>query len=525
MDILSPPSRFSPLDAIALLLLGLAGTLSRLPFLSPLIDSHDAANYALGLSSYDVGLHQPQPPGYPLYIFLGKAALFVAGDARLALVGLSGVMSGLAACMAYLTGRALWGRSAGAAAAMLLFTSPFIWAQGTAPSPYTADLFFSLLAGWACVRAAASRGEHLGAALLAGVTLGAAVLLRQQNAALLAGLLLHAVWGKPPRFWLAALGAAGLLTTVALLLPPLLSTGGLGTYMEALTRMSPSPGGSLGPGGVLRASRLDRLLALVYGYLGGTVGLAGIPLALAGAAVALTRGIKKHDTSSLRLLLLWALPAWIFFLLIKQGNQATVLVITPPIFLLMGLAAAWCWQRGGTLKWLGPALVLGLALHQTLIFTTGRPLPLAGPHLQYRAEALTRERHDLTLRLDRLRQLPPGDTIVIARSARLLAYHLPEWEIFTPPRSDPAQAGKIREVVRRHRSQTTVMVDVGSAEVVHPGTKYLVLVDVPFKPSGETPSSVQKVGLSEPLMKVVRLAPGTRVTIHAGGMDLEGSLR
>ena len=514
------PNTWRPSDTAALLLFTLAGFLSRLPFLSPLIDSHDAANYAFALSHYDVGLHHPQPPGYPLYILLGKVALLVtAGDPRLALVGLSALMSGLAAGAAYLTGRIVGGRVTGLTAALLLTTSPLVWAQGTAPLPYAADLFFALLAGWACHRAALAHRSDVRAVLLAGGAIGVAALLRQQNAVILGPMLLHALWAKPLRCWVAGLAAAGLLTGLALLLPPLLSSGGLPGYAEALARMTPASGGSLGPAGQLRASRLDRLLSLLSGYAGGTVGWAGLPLALMGAALVLRR-LTARDRAA-PLLALWALPAWVFFLLVKQGNQATVLLITPPIFLAMGLAAAWIWQRGNPARWLAPVLVLGLALHQLLVFCTDLPLPLAGPHQRHRALALDLERRDLALRLQRLRRTSPGDTTVIARAARVLSYHLPQWEVYSPPKFDPARPRRISEVVRHHRGRSTVMEGVGSPEVIHPGTRHLVLFDVPFRPTRGAPAALELVGLREPRMKVARLARGARVTVHAKGMDLE----
>lgn len=49
----------------------------RLPFLPATPDDLDAANFVLGLRDFDVARHQPHPPGYPLYIALGKAVRFV----------------------------------------------------------------------------------------------------------------------------------------------------------------------------------------------------------------------------------------------------------------------------------------------------------------------------------------------------------------------------------------------------------------------------------------------------------------
>ena len=57
--------------ALALAVLFLAG---HLPFLSPGLEDIDSLNFALGLRDFDPTRHQPHPPGYPLFIALGKLA-------------------------------------------------------------------------------------------------------------------------------------------------------------------------------------------------------------------------------------------------------------------------------------------------------------------------------------------------------------------------------------------------------------------------------------------------------------------
>ena len=182
----TPPWR--PLESLTLALLGLGTMLSRLPYLTPRINSHDAVNYALALGRYDVGLHQPHPPGYPLYVLMGRALLPLADDPAAALTWLSALTSGLAVCAVYLCGRRMWDRAAGLTAALGLATSPMFWSLGGEPLPYCADLFFSILAGWACYRAMGGKGRS--AVLAAGAAVGLAAALRQQNAAILSGLLL-----------------------------------------------------------------------------------------------------------------------------------------------------------------------------------------------------------------------------------------------------------------------------------------------------------------------------------------------
>ena len=63
------PSTFTPILVIAAIYLA-----AHLAFLAPALEDIDSINFALGLRHFDVADHQPHPPGYPVYIALGKMA-------------------------------------------------------------------------------------------------------------------------------------------------------------------------------------------------------------------------------------------------------------------------------------------------------------------------------------------------------------------------------------------------------------------------------------------------------------------
>src|SRR5258705_3162574 len=50
-----------------------------LPFLAPSLEDIDSINFALGLRAFNPALHQPHPPGYPVYMALGHASLAIVG--------------------------------------------------------------------------------------------------------------------------------------------------------------------------------------------------------------------------------------------------------------------------------------------------------------------------------------------------------------------------------------------------------------------------------------------------------------
>ena len=54
------------------LIIGALIIVSSLFFLSTYLYNWDTGQFALGLEHFDVKMHQPHPPGYPIFIFLGK---------------------------------------------------------------------------------------------------------------------------------------------------------------------------------------------------------------------------------------------------------------------------------------------------------------------------------------------------------------------------------------------------------------------------------------------------------------------
>ena len=48
---------------------------AHLPLLAPSLEDIDSINFALGLRHFDPALHQPHPPGYPVYMLLGHISL------------------------------------------------------------------------------------------------------------------------------------------------------------------------------------------------------------------------------------------------------------------------------------------------------------------------------------------------------------------------------------------------------------------------------------------------------------------
>lgn len=50
---------------------------AHVPFLAPSLEDIDSINFALGLREFNPALHQPHPPGYPVYMVMGHVSLAI----------------------------------------------------------------------------------------------------------------------------------------------------------------------------------------------------------------------------------------------------------------------------------------------------------------------------------------------------------------------------------------------------------------------------------------------------------------
>jgi len=103
---------------------------TRLPLAPRHLYYFDSANFALALEKFDPALHQPQPPGYPLFVALTRLIhFFVPRPEQVFLI--AGLMAAFAATALILVlAKEMFGRTAGILAATLLASNPAFWFGG-----------------------------------------------------------------------------------------------------------------------------------------------------------------------------------------------------------------------------------------------------------------------------------------------------------------------------------------------------------------------------------------------------------
>jgi hypothetical protein len=247
--------------------LALIFALAHVPFLATSLEDIDSVNFALGVRDFDVATHRPHPPGYPVYIFLGKIATAITGvvvhaapsvvEAKaLAIVSLLAGLFAIAclyAVFASLNGsswRALDITALSATA--ITATCPLFWYLAARPMSDLPGLALALVAQ-ACLLVAWLRqtpgpdgDTRLSPELTAAS--GRMIVLGAFLAALSIGLRSQTVWFTVPLLMLVLVdrigrGVAGALlgSTVTFIagglawgIPLLIASGGLTAYLAAL---------------------------------------------------------------------------------------------------------------------------------------------------------------------------------------------------------------------------------------------------------------------------------------------------
>src|SRR2546426_112244 len=317
-------SRLDFLCAAALSLLTIA---SRLPYRARLLYNWDAVQFALALREYDVLKHQPPPPGYILYVVLGRIVNTWLDDPTAAYVALAVAFSGLTTFVVYYLARAVYDRTTALAAASLLAVSPLFWFYGSVGLTYAGEaLFASTVAYFAFRTLNGSRSD----AYLAAWYLGIAGGMRQSLLILLLPLWCGCVAFGVRRLRVVAVGLALLCASILTWFLPMISlTGGLGRYVAASVELADSVvkptsivGGPLEI--TLRMSRY--LLESVLVALG--------PLAAAGFFTVWY--VRRHGRSTREWFLLgWTIPSVVVCTLVHFGQAGYILTFLPALVIFL----------------------------------------------------------------------------------------------------------------------------------------------------------------------------------------------
>lgn len=346
------------------LLLAAAIVITRYPFRSHLLYDLDSVNFALGMKHFDPMVHQPHPPGYFLYVLLGRAVNALVHDPNLALVLISIAASCGTVILIYRIGLEWFGRDAALFAGLLFLFSPLAWFHGEVALTYSVEAFFSALLGYLCWRIL--QGEsHL--AVWAAITLGACVGFRPSSSLFLTPLFLFSIRRLRLKTMVLPLGALA-ATIAAWFFPMIAASGGFGAYFGALTFLwdtvpakhtlfDSSPVYS-----IARAATIAEIIVLMFGAMLLT------PLIAMGRTQALPEDPLRRAKALFTLV--WVVPALLFFtfIFLKFVNSGYLLLLAPAGCLWLGFLIASSFRSAGVPGWQKAMALTAAAALNTLIF-------------------------------------------------------------------------------------------------------------------------------------------------------------
>lgn len=298
----------------------MVAVLVRIPFRASYLVNWDSVNFALGIETFDLASHQPHPPGYLGYVFLGRFIDWFVGDPVVALTGVSVVAGAAATTGVYLLATRFVAERAALIAAGLFGTSPLVWYYSEVPLTYIVEVALALPLILLALDARERRHSwslYSAAALLA--VMGA---VRQTSLVLFLPLLVYAAMALPWKMRLRGAAILGTLVTVWLV-PLVIMSGGPLNYLQLSSQLAGLTGGAtwLGAGAGVLQNFIVVTLAIVLGM---HVALLAIPL----------ETLSKDSSPAIasdhrRFMMIWGLPALFTYLFIHSGQLGYVLVLLP----------------------------------------------------------------------------------------------------------------------------------------------------------------------------------------------------
>jgi hypothetical protein len=402
-------------NKLPLMLLIVAVAATRWAFRSNYLYDLDSMNFALAMQRFDPRVHQPHPPGYFLYIYLGRLLNVVFHDANLALVVLSVLASCGAVIVIYAMALEWFGAPSARFAGVLFLFSPLAWFHGTVALTYIVEAFCSALTGYFCWRIV--RGEKR-FVIPAGIVLGLSAGIRPSSLLFLTPLFLFSLRKPTPMGRLV--GVAALLATLtAWFVPMVVAAGGIRVYFEALASLWGMVPAKETVFNSSPANSIARAFTIIFIYL----------LSFGAASFAPLVANRKNtvDRAKRNFTLVWVLPALCFFTFgyLKFVNSGYLLLLFAPAALWLGLWASEWYERAGWTKPL-KLTVLGVGLVLNVFVFVASPL-----YCSYRQ--VRRFEADLERIKSAIPKIAsPNDTVILGVDShfsgfRHAGYYLPDY--------------------------------------------------------------------------------------------------
>jgi 4-amino-4-deoxy-L-arabinose transferase-like glycosyltransferase len=441
--------------------------LSRIHYRSTMLYNWDSVQYALGMEHFDITTHQPHPPGYFLYIMVGRLLNNIINDANASLVSMSIIFSGLLVAVIYLLAEQLYDRRTAFAASVLTVSSPLLWFYGEVASPYVTASFFSALIAYLCWRIIRTGDRQF--LWTSAFVLALAGGIRQSTFVFMIPIWLYSIRKYPLRH-IAAAGAILGIGIASWFVPMTIVTGGYVQYRAAVKELwdfaiAPYTFMHVGLQAPIRYAQTVALAA----FLCAGLSLMFMPLCV----IAHFRRIKRDILCEKSLfIVLWGMPAVLYFVLviINPSNPAIGIIFAPVLIIVIARSLT---------------LLIESVPHTALMQTSITMLVVAALgfniywlFLDKNKFSLSflpsQETHVMSIVRTIRRNFDPKETIILSRmlllsGARHFMYYLPEFRVYVMDENHDLQGN--RRKVYWGQGRRTFLSD---GVYVPQGTRYFI---------------------------------------------------
>jgi hypothetical protein len=386
-----------------------AVVVSRFVFRSHYLYDLDSVNFALGMERFDPRVHQAHPPGYFLYICLGRLLNVLCHNANLALVVLSILASCGVVVVVYYMALDWFDQRAARFAGILFLISPLGWFHGIVALTYSVEAFFSALLGYLCWRVFRGNSRYV---VPAAIALGISAGVRPSSVLFLGPIFLFSLTKvKLKGIFVGMLVLA--LTLAAWFLPMIAASGGFKAYFGALISLwqaVPSKGTVFNSSPV---ASIDRAITIIFIYFL-TFGLTAlVPLRW-------TRHSAPVDREKKIFTFVWIAPALCFFtfIFLKFVNSGYLLLLAPAGCIWLGISMSEWYENSAHPKAFKLVLIGLCAAVNTGIFVAS---PLYCSYMSVR-----RFEGELRAVLNALPKVAPASsTLIVGFDSHFLGYRDP----------------------------------------------------------------------------------------------------
>ena len=431
-------------EYITYLVLILTTLFTRILFATKYLFEWDSVQLALGIRNFSIINHQPHPPGYFFYVYLGKYLNNIIGNANYSLIIINIFFTIIAAILFYNIALKIFkDKKLSILSAMIFITNPFIWFHGEFVNIYIIDTLFALIYFYLSYLIIKENKRILPLfSLLFGIGIG----FRQSLVIFFAPLYIFTAYYylKREKYYFYNILSNAIiliLTTLLWLIPTAYLTGGLKEFFE-ITKgqysVSTTATAFISLSKIQNSlKQLGNTLKLFF-YSGGILSIFIIYSFLKGK-------LKFHKKIKI-IFWFWFLPSFLFYSLIHLGKAGYIMTITP-LILILGITAIYK-IKSIKHKYSIIAIVI---LFQTSCFLfnmdeliNNRKILINVSPYAMNAVNLKNNDHRIEQIINTVQEYSPQNTIIITegdspyikqrtnfiKNGRHLNYYLPEYSIY-----------------------------------------------------------------------------------------------